>query len=51
MERVDVLQDVGLAVGDENHVQLVQGLVDEANVVLLDGGMLCTRIGKPREGC
>lgn len=51
MERVDVLQDVGLAVGDEDHVQLVEGLVDEANIVLLDGGMLCARIGQFRERC
>lgn len=29
-----------MAIGDEHHVQLVQWLVDEAHIVLLDGGML-----------
>lgn len=42
MEGVDVLQDVRLAVGDEDHVQFVQGLVDEADIVLLDRSMLCS---------
>ena len=51
MERVDVLQNVGLAVGDEDHVQLVQGLVDKADVVLLDRGMLRARVGQFRERC
>jgi len=40
VEGVDILEDVGLAVGDEDHVQLVQRLVYEADIVLLDGGML-----------
>lgn len=51
MERVDVLQDVGLAVRDEDHIQLVQGLVDEADIVLLNGGMLCARVGQFGERC
>ena len=45
MERVDVLEDVGLAVGNEDHVQLVERLVDEANVVLLDSGVLRSAVG------
>lgn len=46
MEGIDVLEDVGLAVGDEDHVQLVQRLVDEANVVLLDSGVLRSAVGQ-----
>lgn len=45
VERVDVLEDVGLLVGDEDHVQLVQGLVDESDIVLLDNGVLGARVG------
>lgn len=37
---IDILQDVGLSVGDKNHVQLVQGLVYKAYVVLFHGGVL-----------
>lgn len=46
MERIDVLEDVGLAVGDEDHVELVQGLVDKTDVVLLNCGMLRTAVGQ-----
>lgn len=41
MERVDVLQDIRLSIGDEYHVKLVKGLVDIANIVLLNSCMLC----------
>lgn len=40
------MEDVGLAVGDEDDVQLVEGLVDEADIVLFDGGVLGTAVGK-----
>ena len=50
VEGVDVLQDVGLAVGNEHHVELIQGLVDEADVVLLHGGVLGARVGQLGEG-
>ena len=46
MQRVDVLQDVALAVGDEDDVEFVEGLVDEADVVLLDGGVLGGGVGE-----
>lgn len=51
VQRVDVLEDVGLLVGDEHHVQLVQRLVDEADIVLLNGGVLCAGIGGLGERC
>ena len=51
VQRVDVLEDVGLLVGDEHHVQLVQRLVDEADVVLLDRRVLRARVRRLREGC
>jgi hypothetical protein len=35
-----------LAVGNEDHVKLVEGLVNESNVVLLDDGVLCAAIGE-----
>ena len=44
VEGVDVLEDVGLLVRDEDHVELVERLVDEADIVLLDGGMLCSGV-------
>ena len=50
MEGVNVLQDVGLPVRDEDHVQLVQWLVDEADVVLLDCGVLGAAVSQLREG-
>ena len=40
VEGVDVLEDVRLPVGDEHHVEFVEGLVDIAHIVLLDGRML-----------
>lgn len=49
VERVNVLKDVGLAVGDEDHVELIQGLVDEADIVLLDGRVLCAALGELRK--
>jgi hypothetical protein len=51
VEGVDVLEDVGLLVGDEHHVQLVQGLVDESDIVLLDRCVLCARVCRLGEGC
>ncbi len=51
MQRVDVLQDVGLPVGNENHVKFVERLIDIANVVLLNGSVLRARIGELWEGC
>jgi hypothetical protein len=44
VEGVDVLKNVGLAVRDEDHVQLVQWLVDKADIVLLDRGVLGTAV-------
>lgn len=49
MKGIDVLEDVGLAVGDEDHIELVEGLVDKSNIVLLDSGMLCAAVGQLRE--
>lgn len=49
VERVNVLEDVGLLVGDEDHVELVQGLVDKADIVLLDGRVLGAALGELRE--
>ena len=40
VQRVDVLEDIRLAVGDEDHVKLIEGLVDEAHIVLLNSRML-----------
>lgn len=51
VQRIDVLQDVGLPIGDENHVKFVEWLIDIANVVLLHGSMLRARIGELWEGC
>jgi hypothetical protein len=34
-----------LAVGDENHVELVERLVNESDIVLLDGGVLGAAVG------
>lgn len=45
VEGVDVLQDVGLAVGNEHHVELIKGLIDKADVILLHGGVLGARVG------
>jgi hypothetical protein len=35
-----------LTVGDQDDVELVQWLVDESNIILLDGGVLSPRIRK-----
>lgn len=40
MQAVDILQDVGLLVGNEDNVQLVQWLVHKADIVLLDRRVL-----------
>lgn len=40
VQTVNVLKNVGLAVGDQDDIQLIQWLVHEAHVVLLDGGVL-----------
>lgn len=44
------MEDVGLAVGDEDHVELIEGLVDESDVVLLDRRMLGPAVRELREG-
>lgn len=46
MKRINVLEDVGLAVGDEDHVQFVKGLVHEADVVLFDCCVLGATVGE-----
>lgn len=46
VQGVDVLEDVGLAVGDEHHVEFVEGLVYEADIVLLDGCVLGAAVGE-----
>lgn len=46
VERVNVLKNVGLAVGDEHHVELVEGLVDESDVVLLNRRVLGAALGQ-----
>lgn len=50
MERIDILQNVGLAVCDEDHVELVKRLVDESDIILFDSGVLGARVGELREG-
>lgn len=45
VQGVNVLEDVGLLVRDEDHVELVKGLVDKSDVVLLDRGMLGSAVG------
>jgi hypothetical protein len=40
VQAVNILEDIGLTVGDQDDVQLIQWLVDEAHVVLLDSGVL-----------
>lgn len=49
MQRINVLENVGLLVGDEDHIELVEGLVDKSDVVLLDRRVLSTAVGKLRE--
>ena len=44
------MEDVGLAVRDEDHVELIKRLVDESDIVLLDGSVLGARVGKLGEG-
>lgn len=46
MQAVDILEDVGLAVGDQDNVQLVQRLVHKAHVVLLHGSVLGSGVRK-----
>lgn len=50
MQGVDVLEDIGLAVGNEDHVELVERLVYEADIVLFDGSVLGSTVGKLGEG-
>ena len=50
MQRVNVLQDVGLEVRDEHHVELVERLVDKADIVLLDRCVLGTGVGELGQG-
>jgi hypothetical protein len=51
VQGVNVLQDIGLAIRDEDHVELVKGLVDEADIILLDGGVLGAAVGELGERC
>ena len=44
MEGIDVLEDVGLAIRNENHVEFVKRLVHKTDIVLLNGCMLGTRV-------
>lgn len=50
VERVDVLENVGLAVGDEDNVELVKWLIDESNIVFLDNRVLRTAVGELGKG-
>ncbi len=49
VQGIDVLEDVGLAVGDEHHIELIQGLVDEADIILLNRRVLGPAVRKLRE--
>lgn len=40
-----------MAVGDQDHVEFVKGLVDEADIVLLDCGVLGAAVCEFGEGC
>lgn len=51
MQRRDVLKDVRLAVGDQDHVELVQRLVNEADIVLLDRSVLRSGVCELGKGC
>lgn len=54
VQGVDVLEDVGLAVGDENHVKLVKRLIYESHIVLLDGrvlGAAVSELGERSQEC
>ena len=51
MQRVDVLQNVGLQVGDQDHVEFVEGLVYVAHIVLFARRVLGSAIGELGEGC
>lgn len=51
VQRIDVLEDVGLAVGDEHHVELVERLVNESHIVLLDDRVLCAAVCEFGERC
>lgn len=50
VQGVNVLQDVGLLVGDEDHVEFVQWLVYESDIILLDSRMLGSAIRELGEG-
>jgi hypothetical protein len=47
---INVLENVGLLVGDEDHVELVQGLIHEANIVLLNRGVLGAAVSELGKG-
>lgn len=51
MKTVNVLEDVRLAVGDKDDVQLIERLVDEAHIILFDDRVLGSRISQLGEGC
>lgn len=49
-ERLQVLQDVAVLGGDEDHVELLQRLVDVADAVGLHEGVLLARVHQFGEG-
>ena len=46
MKRINVLENIGLAVCDEHHVELVQRLVNISDIVLLDCSVLSSGVGE-----
>lgn len=46
VQAIDVLENVGLAVGNKDNVELIQWLVHEAHVVLLDCCVLGSGVGQ-----
>ena len=44
MQRINVLQDIGLSICYENHVKLVKRLVDVSHTVLFDCSVLGVEI-------
>ena len=51
MQGIDILQYIGLPIGDENHVKFIEWLIDIAYVILLHSSVLRARVGELWEGC
>lgn len=51
VEGINVLEDVGLTVGDEDHVEFVERLVHKTDIILFDSRMLSSGVCKLRKGC